>query len=300
MEHEPDATGTVRCVECGATVPRDDAFGAGDDLRCPECAQGVARRLHARMRPTLKIRRPIATMAVLAVSVVLFVLGHMVYGRNPAKLPAWFLALYQDQGIWGGAWWKHATSMFLHGGILHIAMNGLALWQLGQIIEAVWGRATFLAVLLAAGTAGSAASWVVNAPVTTVGLSGGIFGLATFLFALRRHHAVAAVIATTQFRNSLIAWFAVCLVLTWTGTLLISNSGHAIGALTGWLMGRAHVAWKGKLDALAAAGIVVAAVLVAARLTIGSHEVGPGVKIPRSLIRDAYLAEQRTEEVTPK
>ena len=173
--------------------------------------------------------------------------------------------------------------------LVQVPAAGLALWQLGQIMEPVWGRVTFLAVLLGSGIAGSAASWIMNAPVPTVGLSGGIFGLATFLFALRRHHAVAAAIATTRFRNSLIAWFLACLVLTFTGTFNISNSGHAIGALTGWLIGRAHVAWRGRLDALVAAGLVVVAVLAASRLTFGSFDTAGGGKVSRSALRQLYL-----------
>ena len=290
MEHGPAATDTIRCVECGASVPRDDAFGVGEDLRCADCAHGVAKRLHARARPSLKLTRPIATMAVLAVSAALFLVGEVAARQgHDGKLLHAYASLFQDMSVWGDGWWKHATSMFLHGGILHIGMNGLALWQLGQIMEPVWGRVTFLAVLLGSGIAGSAASWIMNAPVPTVGLSGGIFGLATFLFALRRHHAVAAAIATTRFRNSLIAWFLACLVLTFTGTFNISNSGHAIGALTGWLIGRAHVARKGKLDALVAAGLVVVAVLAASRLTFGSFDTAGGGKVSRSALRQLYL-----------
>lgn len=71
------------------------------------------------------------------------------------------------------------TSMFLHGGILHIASNMLFLWIFGNNVEDVLGRFKFILFYLLAGTAG-ALSQVATDPLSTipnVGASGAIAGV---------------------------------------------------------------------------------------------------------------------------
>ena len=82
-----------------------------------------------------------------------------------------------------GQWWRLATYMFLHGGILHIAFNMWCLWDLGAMAESLYGRWTFAAVYLVTGVAGGVASVGWNPGVLSVGASGAIFGLAGALIA---------------------------------------------------------------------------------------------------------------------
>lgn len=76
------------------------------------------------------------------------------------------------------------TSMFLHGGFLHIAGNMLFLWIFGNNVEDAMGRLKFLAFYLLAGLAGAFAQ-IATAPLSTVpniGASGAIAGvLASYL-----------------------------------------------------------------------------------------------------------------------
>lgn len=71
------------------------------------------------------------------------------------------------------------TSMFLHGGWLHVLGNMLYLWIFGNNIEDRLGHSTFLVFYLAAGAAGAlahvAASGAIDVP--TVGASGAIAGV---------------------------------------------------------------------------------------------------------------------------
>lgn len=74
------------------------------------------------------------------------------------------------------------TSMFLHGGWMHIASNMLFLWIFGNNVEDALGRTRFLGFYLAAGLAAAAAQMVVMAltgDVLTpmVGASGAIAGV---------------------------------------------------------------------------------------------------------------------------
>ncbi len=47
--------------------------------------------------------------------------------------------------------------LFVHGSFIHLALNMLALWMLGQSLEPMLGRARFLALYLISGLGGSVA-----------------------------------------------------------------------------------------------------------------------------------------------
>lgn len=70
-------------------------------------------------------------------------------------------------------------SMFLHGGLLHLAGNMWFLWIFGNNVEEAYGRIGYLLLYLAAGIAGTAAFVLVNPDTTVplVGASGAIAGV---------------------------------------------------------------------------------------------------------------------------
>ena len=76
-----------------------------------------------------------------------------------------------------GDWWRLITSAFLHGSVLHIVFNMLALWWLGAPVEMALGRARYLGLYLVSGLAGAAGALIANPNSVTVGASGAIFGL---------------------------------------------------------------------------------------------------------------------------
>jgi membrane associated rhomboid family serine protease len=84
------------------------------------------------------------------------------------------------------------TSMFMHGGIVHIGGNMLFLWIFGNNVEDSLGRARFLLWYLAAGVAATAAQTFVtlhfgsaaDASVPNVGASGAIAGVLGAYFVL--------------------------------------------------------------------------------------------------------------------
>lgn len=57
-----------------------------------------------------------------------------------------------------GEWYRLLSSMFLHGGAIHLALNMFLLSQIGPLSEAVWGRTRFLLIYLLSGLFGSLAS----------------------------------------------------------------------------------------------------------------------------------------------
>jgi membrane associated rhomboid family serine protease len=81
-----------------------------------------------------------------------------------------------DQASW---WVTLFTSMFMHGGLLHIAGNLLFLWVFGNNIEDRLGRLRFLAFYLLAGLIAVYAQALIDTSSTapTIGASGAIAGV---------------------------------------------------------------------------------------------------------------------------
>ncbi len=84
-----------------------------------------------------------------------------VAGEAPDQPPTW-LTLF--------------TSMFMHGGLLHLGGNMLFLWIFGNNIEDSMGRARFIAFYLLGGLVAVLAQTVIDPDVTTptIGASGAI------------------------------------------------------------------------------------------------------------------------------
>jgi membrane associated rhomboid family serine protease len=77
-------------------------------------------------------------------------------------------------------WWATVfTSMFLHGGFLHIAFNMLFLWIFGNNVEDSMGRPRFLLFYLLAGVVAAYTQALLTAgsTVPTIGASGAIAGV---------------------------------------------------------------------------------------------------------------------------
>jgi membrane associated rhomboid family serine protease len=76
-------------------------------------------------------------------------------------------------------WFTLATSMFLHGGWLHIIGNMWFLWIFGDNVEDILGRARFLVFYLASGVAAALVHLMFSASSTipVVGASGAIAGV---------------------------------------------------------------------------------------------------------------------------
>ena len=71
------------------------------------------------------------------------------------------------------------TSMFLHGGFMHIIGNMLYLWIFGNNVEDSMGRGRFLVFYLLTGSIASAAQVLAspNSPIPSIGASGAIAGV---------------------------------------------------------------------------------------------------------------------------
>lgn len=81
--------------------------------------------------------------------------------------------------------WRLVTSLFVHGGVMHLLLNMFSLWLLGLMLEQRVGAWRLLAVYLASGVAASLATvWYHASGINSTGASGAIFGLYGFMLVL--------------------------------------------------------------------------------------------------------------------
>src|SRR5580698_3207599 len=117
--------------------------------------------------------RGIATIALVAINVVVFVLTAMggggVLESNGEVLVHWGTNYGPLTG--SGEWWRLFTSMFLHFGVVHLALNMWALASLGTLTEKLYGTADYLLIYVVAGLGGSLASYYVHPGTNSAGAS---------------------------------------------------------------------------------------------------------------------------------
>ena len=75
-------------------------------------------------------------------------------------------------------WYRLFLAPLMHTGLIHLTINGIALYVAGRILEPAIGARWFAALFVVSGLAGSVASLTINARTTvSVGASGAIMGL---------------------------------------------------------------------------------------------------------------------------
>ncbi len=106
--------------------------------------------------------------------------------------------------IEGGEWWRLFSAPLLHGGPIHIALNGVALFFAGAVLENVIGRAWFAAIFAVSAITGAALSIVINpATLISVGASGAIMGLFAAAFAVAYRYPASSPMRTFLISGSL-------------------------------------------------------------------------------------------------
>ena len=125
-------------------------------------------------------RTPYVTWLLIAINVIVFASYAAKFTDNQA-ISAFFgsYALIPARISSGDGYYTVVTSMFLHGGFMHIAGNMLFLWIFGDNMEDEMGHLGFLGFYLASGIGAALAQFAV-APLSTVpmvGASGAIAGV---------------------------------------------------------------------------------------------------------------------------
>lgn len=133
-----------------------------------------------------------------------------------------------------GQWWRLFSSMFLHGGIVHLAVNMFSLLLVGIFLEARIGTQRFLFVYFLTGFCASIASVWWHEATVSVGASGAIFGLYGFFLSCL-FLKVFSQGFTKAFLGSTLIFIGFNLVMGLAGN--IDNAAHIGGLLSGLILG---------------------------------------------------------------
>jgi rhomboid protease GluP len=203
-----------------------------------------------------------ATYTLLGINIAVYVL--MVLARVSPVMPSADALMHWGANNAGsvlvdGEWWRIVTAMFVHGGILHLALNMWCLWNLGLLAEPLMGTFGLLAVYLLTGAAGNLLSTLSNwiqhwhdiplVPTASaafppgVGASGAVFGIAgALIILLKSDRLPVPPVELKKIRKSVIYFAAINLVLglginfgTSRTGVAIDNMAHLGGCASGLL-----------------------------------------------------------------
>ncbi len=191
---------------------------------------------------------PIATIALILVNAAVFVFQLTLSDRQLQELIYLFgiVPRRYTHPVWASwvgypdNYWPFLTSMFLHGGWIHIISNMWTLWIFGDNVEGRMGSFRFVLYYILCGIAAGVVHTLSNASETmpVVGASGAIAGVLAayaFLFPLARIICVIPIFFYPLFVEVhaflyMGFWF---LMQFFSGTLALTDRHHA-GGIAWW------------------------------------------------------------------
>jgi membrane associated rhomboid family serine protease len=234
----PNVPTRVHCTRCERPICPDCMIPAPVGFQCPECVEEARRDF--RKGPGRRLRGGVsATNALLIAIAVPFVIEVVVGGPQalfgPSEQTLFQLGAMQPIAVASGQFWRLFTAMFLHAGILHIALNAYFFYLFGRIVEGSLGRTWMVIIYMVSGFLASVASYAFG-PLTTiaVGASGAIAGVfgAFIAYAYRRRH-MAMYAANLRMALTVIVLNAVIAF----GVRAIDWRAHVGGLIAGFVIG---------------------------------------------------------------
>ena len=197
----PDRVAYVRCQRCGRPTCPECQRPAAVGIQCVDCVREGQKSIRMpRTQFGAKVTpdgRPVVTLAIIVICVGVWLLQQVSsqVTRELSFVPV--LGVTEP--------WRFLTAAFAHSprSPLHILFNMFALWQIGQYLEPMLGRARFAILYLVSAFGGSVGYLLLASPpalpltqagidgsswiTPVVGASGAVFGLFGALLVLNRH-----------------------------------------------------------------------------------------------------------------
>ncbi|QSB14776.1 rhomboid family intramembrane serine protease [Natronosporangium hydrolyticum] len=249
----------LRCSRCDRPICPSCMNDAAVGHHCPDCvAEGRRSQRSARTAfgGTQAGRHGHVTIALIALNVAVAAMVLVIGGTQSAAAGGWggLLGGLTPAHLWGGLqpgpqiwteivgdrllrgtggvaegeYYRLLTSMFLHYGVFHLALNMFALWVVGGVLEPLLGRLRFLALYLVSGIGGGVATYLFASMGTVAaGASGAVFGLFAAFFIIMRRLGRDTSMITMILVVNLILTFVIPQISIW---------GHLGGLVTGGLV----------------------------------------------------------------
>ena len=138
--------------------------------------------------------------------------------------------------------WQPLTSMFLHGGLLHIGFNMLMLWSFGNQLEEIIGTKKFLTLYFISGLV-SGILWMLFGIGAAVGASGALCGLlAAYVFIAPEAKVLLFFIIPMKIKNLVYGFgifsliFGVLSMINPAYGFGVGHFGHLGGLIGGYLL----------------------------------------------------------------
>ena len=223
--------------------PHCRAFITTSDKICPYCDTPVGPKAVERRNPGdlvggLIPHAQFVTVLILTLNVGMFavtMLASMKAGNPSALMGVDGRTLIEfgakwREGLLAGQWWRLVTAGFLHGGLMHIAMNSWAMFDVGATVEQLYGQRRLVVIYFVSTVCGYLAS-AIWTPAISVGASAGLFGLIGAMIALGvKHEGPAA----KMVRGVYIRWAVYGVLFGLLPGLRIDNAAHLGGLASGF------------------------------------------------------------------
>lgn len=213
-----------------------------------EPIEGWVKRQQSILKETKRVRRDIdrfrtqllarpihATRVLLVLLGLAFMIQFFLGGASPPSLVRLGAGVLHD-GPFEFHPGRLLGSMLLHGNLIHVAVNGLALFIAGGLVERLYGASRLLLVLAISGVAGALASHYSGTAPFSVGFSGALFGLFGVLggLVLKTEESELPRGVYRQFRRQV---FATLILNTGISFLpMIDAAAHFGGAAAGFVL----------------------------------------------------------------
>jgi len=130
-------------------------------------------------------------------------------------------------------YWRLITAMFLHGGLIHIGFNMMALMQFGPAVEDLYGSPRFLFLYTFTGAVGFLVSALRGH--LSLGASGALLGIMGAILAITTKRGGAYM---RDLRSRLISSLVFLFAIGIFGGIGIDNWAHGGGLAAGFLLGK--------------------------------------------------------------
>ena len=184
---------------------------------------------------------PVMTYIFMGICIILYILSGL-YSANILELNATVLykfgALvnFDMMGNNITQLYRLVTSVFLHGGLIHLICNMYSLYVLGPQLESFFGKVKYAIIFIGSGVIGNLLSMAfLQDTYVSVGASGAIFGLLGALLYFGYHYRVYL---SGVIKSQIIPLIVLNLIIGFVGTS-INNLAHIGGLIGGVLVSMA-------------------------------------------------------------